>query len=62
VQDGGTARQLVVRSVLGDLARDAAHVRPPAVTVIGAVVAHLAENLPGRVAGVPALSSAGGMS
>jgi siroheme synthase len=43
VQEGGTSRQQVVRSVLGRLVEDAAGIRPPAVTVIGPAVAHLAE-------------------
>ncbi|HEY0807087.1 MAG TPA: uroporphyrinogen-III C-methyltransferase, partial [Pseudonocardiaceae bacterium] len=38
VQDGGSPHQVVVRSVLGRLASDAAEIRPPAVTVIGPVV------------------------
>lgn len=37
VQDGGTPQQVVVTSVLDRIAADAAHIRPPAVTVIGAV-------------------------
>jgi uroporphyrin-III C-methyltransferase len=44
VQEGGTSRQQVVRSVLGRLVEDAAGIRPPAVTVIGPAVAHLAES------------------
>jgi siroheme synthase len=43
VQEGGTSRQKVVRSVLGRLVEDTACIRPPAVTVIGPAVAHLAE-------------------
>jgi uroporphyrin-III C-methyltransferase len=42
IQDGGSARQVVVRSVLNRLADDAAGIRPPAVTVIGIVAAHVA--------------------
>jgi uroporphyrin-III C-methyltransferase len=42
IQDGGTPRQQVVRSQLGRLAHDAAGIRPPAVTVIGDVVDHMA--------------------
>lgn len=41
VQEGGTPRQRVVRSVLGHLVDDTADIRPPAVTVIGPAVAHL---------------------
>jgi uroporphyrin-III C-methyltransferase len=43
VQEGGTPRQTMVRSVLGRLVADTARVRPPAVTVIGPAVAHRAE-------------------
>jgi uroporphyrin-III C-methyltransferase/precorrin-2 dehydrogenase/sirohydrochlorin ferrochelatase len=43
VQDGASARQAVVPSVLGRLAQDAAGVRPPAVTVIGPMAGRLAD-------------------
>jgi uroporphyrin-III C-methyltransferase len=38
VQEGGSARQRIVRSTLSRLAADTADVRPPAITVVGEVV------------------------
>lgn len=57
IQNGGTREQVIIRSALGRLSRDAARVHPPAVTVIGEVVGCMAElgerggpDAPGRTA------------
>ncbi|CAN5240369.1 uroporphyrinogen-III C-methyltransferase [soil metagenome] len=42
IQDGASPRQTVVHSRLGRLARDASAIKPPAITVIGPVVARQA--------------------